>query len=301
MRSPIRCFEGNAKPHEPFWRMRNAAETESGEAEVELYGVISEYSWFEDDITPKLFKDDLILNAGLRYDDYETFGNETTYRIGAVYNINPLLMKIRGSYGTGFRAPKLNELFFPFFGNPQLKPEESTSWEIGLEKVIIRDKVSLSATYFDQEYKNLIQTDPLTFTAANIAEAKIKGLELGTLAKVTDKVNIKAGYTYLDAKDESTGQRLTRRPENKVTLSGEYANKDGNIVADYIYVGQRFDSSVKRDLSAYYVLNISGSYNLKKWLTLFARIDNLLDKDYEEIGSYGTPGFSIYGGIKISL
>ncbi len=58
-REPIRCFEGNAKPHEAFWRVRNAAETENGEAEVELYGVISEYSWFDDDVTPKMFKDDL--------------------------------------------------------------------------------------------------------------------------------------------------------------------------------------------------------------------------------------------------
>ncbi len=64
MKQPIRCFEGNAKPHEPFWRLRNAAETESGEAEVELYGVISEYSWYEDDVTPKMFKDDLTKLGG---------------------------------------------------------------------------------------------------------------------------------------------------------------------------------------------------------------------------------------------
>jgi vitamin B12 transporter len=248
----------------------------------------------------KLLQDDLVFNAGLRYDDHETFGDKVTYRAGAMYNIKAIDLRIRGSYGTGFRAPTFNELFFPFFGNTHLKPEESTSWEIGLEKVIIRNKVSLYLTYFDQDYKNLIQTDPLTFTAANIANAEIKGVETAAVLKITDNLNIKAGYTYLNAKDESTGQQLTRRPKDKIGVSADFSVKDFSFVANYIFVGKRFDSSVQRDLSSYSLVNLSGSYKANKWMTLFARIDNLFDARYEEIGSYGTPGFSVFGGVRIS-
>ena len=249
----------------------------------------------------KLFQETLIFNAGLRYDDYETFGNRTTYRIGVLYNIKPASLILKSSYGTGFRAPALNELFFPFYGNKNLKPEETTSWEIGLEKGIVKDRVSVSLTYFSQNYENLIEPDPHTFTAANIAKAVVKGFEAGTMLKISDNLNIKAGYTYLDTKNKTTEQRLSLRPKDKLSVSAEFSAKDISVVADYIFVGQRYDSSIKMDLSSYSLLNISSSYRVSKGLTLFARIENLFDENYEEIGSFETLGFSIYGGIRVSL
>ncbi len=141
----------------------------------------------------KLFKEDLVLNAGLRYDDHETSKSKATYRIGAIYTIRPIALRIKGSYGTGFRAPALNELFFPFYGNLNLEPEETTSWEIGLEKDFFSDRLFMSLIYFDQEYKNLIDTDPLTFTAENIAKAEVKGIEVTAGLKLSDNINVKAG------------------------------------------------------------------------------------------------------------
>jgi vitamin B12 transporter len=249
----------------------------------------------------KLFSDNLVLNAGLRYDDHETFGDKTTYRIGMICNVKSVALRIKGSYGTGFRSPTLNELFFPFYGNTKLKPEESTAWEAGFEKDILNDRGSVSLTYFHQEYENLIQTDPLTFTASNIAEAEVKGIEINAMVKMSDNMNIKAGYTYLDTEDKETGQRLTRRPKDKFNASADFSINDLSVVADFIFVGKRFDSSVKRNLPSYSLVNLSSSYTIKKWITVFARIDNLLDNDYEEAGSYGTPGFSVYGGIRVSL
>jgi vitamin B12 transporter len=249
----------------------------------------------------KLFKENLILNAGLRYDDFESFGSKTTYRIGAVYTIKTIGINIRGCYGTGFRAPALNELFFPFFGNLNLKPEKTSSWEIGLEKVVVRDRMSLSLTYFDQRYTDLIDTNPITFTAVNIAKAEIKGIEASAVLKISENIQIKAGYTHLDAEDKLTGSRLSLRPNDKVNLSVDYSLKDLSVIANYTFVGGRFDSSVKRNLSSYSLVNIAGSYILRKGLTVFARIDNLFDANYEEVGSFGTPGFSLYGGIRVTL
>lgn len=247
-----------------------------------------------------LLKEDLVLNAGVRYDDHETFGSKATYRIGALYNFRQMALRVKSSYGTGFRAPKFNELFFPFYGNPNLKPEESNSWEIGMEKDFLEKRITLSLTYFDQKYKNLIQTDPLTFTAANIARAEVKGIEVGAALKMTDTINIRAGYTYLNTRDKDTGQRLPLRPEDKVNISTEFYTKDMSVVANYTFVSKRFDSSVARDLSSYSLVNLAMNYRATKWLTFFARIDNLFDAHYEEVGSFGTPGFSVFGGIKIT-
>jgi len=248
----------------------------------------------------KLFKDALIINAGLRYDDHELSGNKITYRFGAMYHISPIALGIKSTYGTGFRAPALNELFFPFYGNVKLKPEESRFWEIALEKEITKGAF-ISLVYFEEKYKNLIQTDPLTWTAANIAEAEVKGIETKAMVKLTDKINIKAGYIYLDTEDETTGHRLTRRPKDKFNLSAEFSTKDVSTIASYIFVGERYDSSVGRNLSSYSLVNLSSTYRVTKGLDLFARIENLFDVNYEEAGTYGTLGFSFFAGFGVTL
>ncbi len=249
-----------------------------------------------------LFKESLVLNAGIRYDDHETFGDITTFRIGALYNVEPAVLRIKSSYGTGFRAPTLNELFWPsdpLFGgggNPDLKPEETNSWEIGIEKDIFDKKAVLSVTYFEQDYDELISGWP----PVNIAEAEMKGIEIDAALKLSDTLNIAAGYTYLDTEDKETGSRLPFRPKDKLNLSIEFSAEVISVIANYIFVGERFDNFVSRDLSSYSLVNLAGSYRLTKSMTLFVRIDNLFDEDYEEAGSYGTPGISVFGGIKIN-
>ncbi|MFZ5908089.1 MAG: TonB-dependent receptor plug domain-containing protein [Nitrospirota bacterium] len=251
--------------------------------------------------TIRLFSRDLVLNAGLRYDDHETSGSETTCRIGALYSYKPLSIRLRSSYGTGFRAPTLNELFFPFYGNLNLKAEKSTSWEIGIEKDIIPGSLMVSLAYFDQKYKNLIQTDPVTWSAANIAEAKIRGVETEVSASLTEHLSVHAGYTCLDTEDKTTGHALTRRPEDKITVSSQFSNEKISMVLRYIFIGKRYDASVDRHLPSYSLIGLSGSYQADDRLTFFGRIENLFDAEYEEAGGYNTPGFSVSGGMRVSL
>ncbi|MFN3395643.1 MAG: TonB-dependent receptor plug domain-containing protein [Thermodesulfovibrionales bacterium] len=248
-----------------------------------------------------LFKEQLILNAGLRYDDHERAGSKVTYRVGGLYNLKDLDMRIRGSFGTGFRAPSFNELFFPFYGNLNLEPEETRSWEVGLEKEMLKGDLILTITYFDQRYKDLIQTDPNTWTASNIAKAEVKGVETALRIKLSEVLYLSGGYTYLDSEDKETGEPLTRRPKDKFNTSIAYSRKDLSMLVDFIFIGRRFDSSIKRTLSSYSVTNISVSYKLTKDIIIFSRIENLFDTDYEEAGTYGTPGFSAYGGIRLSI
>ena len=250
-----------------------------------------------------LFEKALVLNAGLRYDNHETFGHETTYRVGALYNLKPVSIRIKGGYGTGFRAPKLNELFWPADpiwgggGNPNLKPERTKAWEAGLEKDFLNEKIVLSATYFEQRYDDLI----FEFPPKNIKEAEVKGFETDAMVRVTGNINIKAGYTYLDTEDKDTGQRLPQRPKDKLNMSVEFNTKNISVIANYTFVGKRFDSLVTRDLPSYSLVNLAGNYKVTEGVTIFARIDNIFDADYEEAGSYGTPGLSFFGGVRVSL
>jgi vitamin B12 transporter len=108
-------------------------------------------------------------------------------------------------------------------------------------------------------------------------------------------------YTYLDAINKDTGAFLSLRPRNKFTSSLEYTVAKLTLIGEYQYVAKRFDSSLNRNISPYSLVNIKGSYLLLKNLSLFVRIDNVLDKSYEEAAGYGTPGISAYGGVKVSF
>ncbi len=239
-----------------------------------------------------------ILNAGLRYDDHKTAGSRTTYRTGALYNLKPYSLKFKGTYATGFRAPSLNELYYPYFGNIDLKPEKSEGYDIGIEKDFYENKLSFDAAYFFQNYTDLIEYDFSTFTAENIGKAEIKGFEVGLKASPSEYIEIKASHTNLDALDKDSNKPLTRRPGNKFASSIEYNSGGLTVFGEYIYVSERYDSAVDRNLSAYSLVNLKGQYRMNKALSFFARVDNLFNADYEDAGGYGVPGVSVYGGIK---
>jgi vitamin B12 transporter len=248
-----------------------------------------------------LIDDTLIFNAGLRDDDHSTFGNAVTYRTGVLYYLTPLEMRFKANLGTGFRAPSLNELYYPFYGNPTLKPEKSTGYDVGVEKDLFNKKLVLGATWFWQRYKNLIQTNFNTYTADNIGNAQTEGVEIRASAQPIDNLKLNAAYTWLDAVNNDTGAFLPLRPRNKVTSSVEYTLAKLTVIGEFLYVSKRFDSGLNRDISPYSLVNLKGSYLLHKNLSLFVRIDNLFNKSYEEAAGYGTPGISAFGGVKASF
>jgi len=243
----------------------------------------------------------LIFNAGLRNDEHKTAGIKTTYRIGGLYDFKPYGLKLKGNYGTGFRAPTLNELYYPFFGNTNLKPEKSESYDIGFEKDLYGDRLLLNAAYFNQQYQDLIEYDFATFTAQNIGKAEIKGIELGLAAAITEDVNLKASHTNMDTVDKDSNKPLTRRPTNKFNSSIEYKGRKFIAIGEYAFVSERYDSAVDRNLSQYSLVNLKGRYFISDSITLFARVDNLFNENYEEAGNYGVPGVSAFGGIKVDF
>lgn len=255
--------------------------------------------------------DRLFGTVGIRIDDHSRFGAETTYRIAPAYLIKETNTKIKGTFGTGFKAPSLYQLFAPAtlwgpIGNKHLKPEKSKGWDAGIEQSFLGGRVVLGAAVFRNDFKDLIQFESLK-GYINVARAKTEGVELTAVGKPVEDLIIQINYTHMDTENKRTDRDLLRRPKNKFNLDLNYSFlKKGNINLGLTYVGKRDDmdpSTFTRrvKLDGYTLVNLATSYQLTPTFQIFGRVENLFDKEYEEVKGYGTPGISFFGGIKLSF
>ena len=251
--------------------------------------------------------DRVFFTGGVRQDSFNTFGDATTYRVTGGYVHPETGTKIRGSYATGFRSPTINQLFFPNFGNPNLKPEKSTGLDIGIDQRLWQDRVLLTATYFRNHFDNLIQNvlAGSLLRPENVGQANTQGWELGFRAKVLENLDLRGQYTYTLSRDLSNGRRLARWPIDQASLGLSYQPiKPVRVNVDYRFVGARnndANNSPSQRLGSFGVVNLSATYEVNAHAQLFGRIENLTGQQYEEIAGYGTPIRSIYGGVKLTL
>ncbi len=253
-----------------------------------------------------LLGEHLFATAGARIDDHEYFGTEPTFRLTATGLFNDRATQVRGTFGSGFKAPSLYQLFSSY-GNPDLAAEKSRSFDLGLEQRLTR-WLSVSATYFHNRFSDMIDYDYATSRYMNVARAVTRGVELSAVCRPAERVTVTPSFTYTEAVDEDTQESLLRRPKNRFGLDVGYAFSDrGDVHVEAQYTGARPDMDFSTyparriDLPAYTVVNLSGTYRLNKRLEVYSRVENLFDKQYEEIFGYGTPGLSAYAGFKLSL
>jgi vitamin B12 transporter len=232
------------------------------------------------------------------------FGTKTTFRIASAIIIEQSGTKLKGSAGTGFKAPTLYQLYSDY-GDENLKPEDSIGWDIGLEQSVFEKKLIVGATYFYNEFENMIDFDSATWTYVNVAEAETKGVEIFGTAQPAEHLDVRVSYTYTDTEDRATGNRLIRRPKNKFGIDFDYRFLEAaNLNMGIVYVGMRDDDdfaaypATRINLDGYILANLAGAYRITKHIELFGRAENLFDQDYEEVTGYGTPGISGFGGIK---
>jgi vitamin B12 transporter len=255
--------------------------------------------WVQDQV--QLF-DRLFLTGGHRWDDHSAAGPAETYRFAGAFLIPETGTRLHGSIGTSFRAPALAENLFQF-GNPNLLPETSKGWDYGLEQSFFDGAVAVDATYYRNDFRNLILFDLATFTLQNIGIARSHGVELTGRATVTDDLFLYASYTRTDTLDGETGQLLVRRPPNKGSLgvSRSFLEGLGLVSLDGQFVGDRTDS---RDgtviLDDYILFHLTGHYDAFTDARIFWRVENLFDEDYEEITGFQTPPLSIYAGVDLA-
>lgn len=246
-------------------------------------------------------QDSFFLSTGIRMDDHETFGSDINYQIGVTYLFSELPVKLRSNWGTGFKAPTFNDLFWPGGGNPDLLPEESTGYDLGVD--FMGERVHAGVTYFHNDIDNLIAWAPLGSGAGNVNKANTEGAELEVSIQPLDELRITANYTYTETEDRGTGKELTRRPVNKYGISFHYHPQDKiNLNLYFNHVGDRWsnpDNTV--ELESYTLVNVTASYDWSENLQVFLRGDNIFNEDYEEVEGYGTPGISVFAGLRVTL
>ena len=241
-----------------------------------------------------------VFTAGFRYDDNSAFEDKLTYKFEAAYRLNNTGTRIRAAYATGFRAPTLNDLFFPGFNNPNLLPEGVKSWEIGFDQTFWGDKASFSVVYFDSDYDNLIQFSFVTFQPENIGRATSQGVESSLKIKFPQNFLLTMNYTWNRAIDDVTQQRLRRRAQNKFHANLQHTwRKKLSSLLGITYKSDTFD--LPQGTGGYVVVRAVLEYKINKHVKVSVRGENLLDKHYQEVFGFGTAGISGYVGFTLNL
>jgi len=248
--------------------------------------------------------DDLFSTFGVRVDDHDEFGDEVTWRIAPTYTIDETATKLAATVGTGYKAPSLFQLYSEY-GFAELEPEESLSLDASIEQVI-DDDVLVGVTWYRNDFDNLITFDPNTYIFANIADATTHGIETFVSAEVDEGIDLRLSYTYLDSRDDATGEALLRRARHKATADLTVDLADGlSTTLSGVLTGIRYDNdfstfpATRATLPSYVVVNAAVTYQLSKRWDIFARVENMFDREYEEVLGYGTLGAAGYGGMKV--
>lgn len=249
-------------------------------------------------------------SLGGRVDDFSTFGTHATWRAGARYTVAASGTILRANAGTGFHAPTVADLFYPGAENPDLKPEQSTGWDAGVEQPLFGGRLQVGAAWFSNEFDNLLAWSSTSFRMENVAEARTAGLEGFFQWQPAESLAVTGSYTWLSvAEDRATGARLTRRPEHTGSVAASYrfprwvqvqtglrfsgSSQDKHFAADYSTEDVTNDAYVKWDLGV----------TVSPWphVALIGRVENLLDEDHEEAYGFPALGRVFWGGVKVDF
>ncbi|HJQ69809.1 MAG TPA: TonB-dependent receptor [Blastocatellia bacterium] len=244
--------------------------------------------------------------------------------------------RLKAGFGTGIKEPSLLEAFSPstfFLGNPSLDPERAKSFDVGVVQEFFNRKGSVEVTYFDNRFRDLIvfTSDPVTFGPVRLADGRLtnfinldrasaRGVELITAARPLRQIRVMASYTFLRSRVEQAegasnmevGLPLLRRPRHSGSFEAVWTEESFDITVDGSLVGRRrdfdpvtfarFDAAGRAIFNdGYSKLNASGAYRLKSPLTLFARVENLLNQDYQEVFGFPAYRLNFTAGLRVRI
>lgn len=267
------------------------------------------------------FFDQFYLTGGVRQDWNDAFADARTWTLSAAWQIPDAETRLHASIGTAVTNPTFYEQFgyLPgtFRGSPNLKPEESLGWDIGVEKSFFDGGLVVDVTYFNQNLENEIATvyNP-NFTTSPInrsGESRRHGVEVSATVDFFNGLTMTGAYTYTNASEQMVagGPRLAevRRPRHTGSLNTAYVFHDdrARIFAEAVFNGSMVDNVFatfvppRVTLGGYTVVNVGGSYKMNETVEIFGRIDNLFDRDYQEVYGFNTPGLTAFAGLKATF
>ena len=253
---------------------------------------------------------EVTLDAGLRYDDFDTFGNAWTWHTGASWLPRPGT-KLRATIGTGFCAPSTDDIngvpAWGWMANPDLKAEKSTGWDVGLDQDLFGRILTAGVTYFKTNYRDRLDyvSDPVTWVGRteNLTRSTSQGVETALTLKLWEgRARGRLAYTYLDARDDTENTRLLRQPRH--LFDGELSAKPlaaWTVGAGLHIVADRWDNRVTEPagpIEDYTTARFFTSYEVTKSLLLKVRVDNALNEKYEEAYGYAALPRRVLGGVE---
>ncbi len=262
----------------------------------------------------------LTLTGGGRYDDQTGVGGHPTAQASAAWRLNGGATILRASFGQGFKAPSLYELYSEY-GNAALKPESANGWDAGIEQHLFGDRVILQARYFGRITNDLINfvscygvttggcaTNTSGGYYDNVGRAEAEGAELQASWRASRRLSFDAQYTLDRVTDETPGSptfgfQLARRPVSTASATASYLWPFA-LRTDLAlrYAGQSYDDDAHDNVLAPYVLmDLRASYPIREGLEIYARIENLTDRHYETVYQYGTLGRAAYAGVRVTF
>lgn len=264
----------------------------------------------------------LFLSGSVRHDDSDAVRDFTTWRGAASLKVPGTPVRLHASAGTGVKMPSLFEQYgrvpgpFSFLPNPNLRPETAKGWDAGVELTLLGGAMVVDATWFDTTLKDQILPILGGFSVTNaVGTSTREGLELSGKVMPLPGVTISGSYTWLDARLPSGASEL-RRPENsaRADISYTFDQQRAKIGLGAIYNGRLLDSALRNvdpsifdfrpervALKDYWIVSATASYKLTPALEVYGRAENVLDQRYQEIYGFQTPGFAVYGGVRMTL
>jgi vitamin B12 transporter len=249
-------------------------------------------------VTANYIVDALSTEASIRTDDNDSYGRSNTWQLGAGYALTSSL-QISANVGTGFKAPTFNDLYYPDAGNPNLKPEESFGYELGVSGY--HETFEWQVTGYKSEIDQLIAWAPVDpnntagdWIPSNVNKAKMDGIE-SSVTFYLDNVSNTFGYDYVDARDASTKKQLIRRSKHVGRWNLGYELSKWKFDATALYRGKSYeDADNTKELEAYTLVDFAAAYTFSEKLTVRGRIHNAFDEEYTTQETYNTMGRSYY-------
>ena len=245
----------------------------------------------------------LTVTGGVRHDQYRDYGGQTTLGGNIAFTPNDGRTMLRATYGEGFRAPTLSE-GQPPYGNPDLRPETARNFDLGFEQQILDGKARFFATYFNRRSTDLIAFSFATFQSENIDRVKSTGVEAGFNLNPTDRLDIRASYTLVDAVNRSAGanfgNRLALRPQHSGSLTVDWQTPFGlSVGSSMLLMGDSFDDASNGvALDGYALVGLRASLPINDRLELYGRVDNIFDVQYSVVAGYNSFGRNAAVGVR---
>ena len=255
------------------------------------------------------WKERFFFTAGVRRDEFSDFGSPTTWSVSGAFDLNTIGTAIFLKSATAYAPPQGNDLYGPF-GNPRLNAEESDSWEFGLRQSLFDEKISLEVLYFYNDIHHRIIFDAVSFTTNNAGRIRTEGVEFATTWNWNEKLRFYGNFTFMNAEDLTADERLLRRPRYTFTggftaaptqsinfgfeVSGALQRKDRSFPLEPPFV-------IDVDPGDYYLGRIYANWRIHSNLTLFARVENLFNQQYDSIADFKALDRGFYGGATLSF